>query len=134
MKSEAGCEFVTSQIGFDPKPASSFLAAYQNLCKERGVKPLTVFVSLATTPSPAILSLIESLDVVVPARVRKRLLGSAHIGMESVKIAAETLEKIMARTEEDGVQVPLGVQIEQLGVNNDELSLELLDRVYRILK
>ena len=134
MKSEAGCEFVTSQICFDPGPAVKFLAAYQNLCEKRRVKPLTVFVSLATVPSPTILSLIESLDVVVSPRIRKRLLGSDQMGMESVKVAAEALETIMARTEEDGVQIPLALQIEQLGVNNDELSLELLDRVYPVVK
>ena len=134
MKSEAGCEFVTSQISFDPGPAVKFLTAYQDLCETRRVKPLTVFVSLATIPSPSILTLIESLDVVVPAKVRKRLLGSDQMGKESVRVAAETYETIVTRTEEEGVQIPLALQIEQLGVNNDELSLELLDRVYGVVK
>ena len=134
MKSEAGCKFVTSQICFDPGPAMKFLTAYQNLCEKRRVTPLTVFVSLATIPSPSILSLIESLDVVVPAKVRKRLLGSDQMGKESVKVAAETYETIVTRTEEEDVQIPLALQIEQLGVNNDGLSVELLDRVYRVVK
>jgi len=133
-KAKAGCEFVTSQIAFDPKPALNFLTAYQKLCEKRGTSPLTVFVSLATVPSPTILSLIESLDVVVPAKVRMRLLGSSRMGKESVKVVAEILEFIVARAEEDDFQVPLGLQIEQLGVNNDELSLELLDRVYPAVK
>ena len=134
MKAEAGCEFVTSQIAFDPGSASNFLAAYQELCNKKGAKPLTVFISLATVPSPSILTLIERLDVVVPARVRKRLLGSSRMGAESLKVATEIFETIVARAEDDGLDVPLGLQVEQLGVNNDELSLELLDMIHPTAK
>jgi 5,10-methylenetetrahydrofolate reductase len=130
LKAEAGCDFVTSQITFDPEPASRFLRAYQGLCVETGRDPVTVFVSLATVPSPSILSLLESLDVVIPAGVRKRIVESGDLGKESVKVATEVFQQIIAEAEHDGVKVPLGLQIEQVGVNSGDLSLQLLDSTY----
>jgi 5,10-methylenetetrahydrofolate reductase len=133
LKAEAGCDFVTSQITFDHRPALDFLTSYQELCEETERSPLTVFVSLTTVPSASILSLIEGLDVVIPPRVRKRLIDSRDMGRESLKIAVEILEEIMVQAKQRKVRVPLGLQIEQVGVNNDGLSLELFDRVYPMI-
>lgn len=129
-KAGAGCDFVTSQISFEAGPATRFLREYQALCDKRGTEPLTVFVSLATVPTRSIMSLLEGLDVRVPLVVKERLLGRSDMGRESVKVEAEVLREITEGAERDGLRVPLGVQIEQIGVSNDELSLELLDEVH----
>ena len=133
-KAAAGCDFVTSQITFDPGPAIAFLVAYQGLCDRSWKTPLTVFVSLATVPTPSILALVESLDVSIPSKVRRRLTGSMNMGSESLEVAAETFSAITTLAERAGVKVPLGLQIEQLGVHNDHISLRLLDRVYPLLR
>lgn len=130
IKAQSGCDFVTSQVTFSSEPAIRFLARYRQLCNERGGKPLTVFISLATVPTPNILTLLESLDVTVPSRVRKDLLSSGNIGRESVKVDAEVFMEIVTKVELLGIDVPLGLQVEQIGVNNDRLSLELMDAVY----
>ena len=134
LKAEAGCDFVTSQITFDPEPALDFLSSYQDLCGRTEKEPLTVFVSLTTIPTPSILSLLKRLDVVIPERVTKRLLGSADIGKESLRVAVEVFQRIVEGSEERRVTVPLGLQIEQVGINNDELSLNLLDDVYQTFR
>jgi hypothetical protein len=126
-KAEAGCDFVTSQISFDPKPVTSFLREYQALCERTGRRPLTVFVSVTTVPTPSILKLLESLDVVVPPRVRKAILNGASMGKESVGIATEIIREVVVETEKGNNDVPLGLQIEQVGVNSGTLSLDLLD-------
>lgn len=133
VKAGAGCDFVTSQITFDPEPAVNFLSSYQGLCETTGRKPLTVFISLATVPSPSILSLIESLDVVIPGQVRSRLTGGGDMGRKSLDASTEVFQSIVAGAEERHLQVPLGLQIEQVGVNSGDLALELLDRVYPII-
>jgi len=133
LKANAGCDFVTSQITFEARPALDFLQAYQRLCEKTRSRPLTVFISLATVPSPSILSLMEKLDVPVPKHTRSRLLGSNKMGDESLKIATEVFREIMSRVESDGIEVPLGLQVEQIGVYNDELSLRLLDSLHAVL-
>jgi len=130
LKGEAGCNFVTSQVTFNSEPAVRFLSQYQQYCKEKRTEPLTVFISLATVPSPGILKLLENLDVQIPPRVKKDLLSSDRMGRESVKVATEVFLEIITKLDLMGIKVPLGLQIEQIGVNNDHLSLELLDEVY----
>jgi 5,10-methylenetetrahydrofolate reductase len=133
-KAEAGCDFVTSQIIFDAEPALEFLSSYQRLCDRTGNEPVTVFVSVATVPSKGILSLMERLDVVIPAAVKKRLIGSSHMGRESMEVAAEAFRKVVTVAESRGISVPLGLQIEQVGVSNDTLSLDLLDETFPVIK
>ena len=128
-KARAGCDFVTSQIAFDPRPALGFLASYEDACMVAGVDPVTVFVSLTTVPTLGILSLLESLDVVVPPKLRKRLAGSSSMGKASVDESAKVFDDILAGAEKAGVSVPLGVQVEQVGVNSGGFALDLLDRV-----
>lgn len=134
LKAQAGCDFVTSQITFDPKPALDFLTSYQKVCEETGLNPLTVFVSLTTVPSQSILSLLKSLDVVIPVEVQKRLAATERMGEESLLIAAEVFQAIVEGAERAGLGVPLGLQVEQIGVNSDAFSLRLLDRTYATLK
>ena len=129
-KAEAGCDFVTSQITFDPAQALSFLAENRGLCDETRSVPLTVFVSLTTVPTPSILSLIEGLDVVIPPSVRRRLASSGDMGRESVNVAAVVFLRVVSESDRRGDGVPLGLQVEQVGVNSAELSLELLDKVH----
>ena len=133
LKGKAGCDFVTSQITFDAESALGFLASYQELCDAKGRDPLTVFVSITTVPSPSILALLEGLDVVIPADARKALLGSADMGRESARVAAKVFRDVVAGAERLGVRVPLGLQVEQVGVNSGDLSLELLDSVYPMI-
>ena len=133
IKADAGCDFVTSQITFEAQPVLDFLQAYQDLCEKSGSSPLTVFVSLATVPSSSILALIEKLDVLVPERVKRRLLGSESVGQESLRVATEIFQEIISEAERLKLDVPLGLQIEQIGVYNDEPSLRLLDNLYPML-
>lgn len=132
-KARAGCEFVTSQLVFDPAPALDFLTSYSQLCQDRGTNPLTVFVSLASIPTPSILSLVEGLDVLIPPKVKRRMVSSGTMGVESLKVAVEVLGTILSGSEERRLRVPLGVQVEQIGVNSAEQSLELLDHVHAAL-
>lgn len=134
LKADAGCDFVTSQITFESKPAVDFFRAYQVLCEETEKRPVTVFVSIATVPSPSILTLLESLDVVIPAEVRRRLTRSRDMGMESIRVASEVFDQIASSLKDEGVKTPIGLQIEQVGVNSGQLSLELLNATYPILK
>lgn len=133
LKAKAGCDFVTSQITFDPSQVFDFLESYQALCAEQGAKPLTVFISLTTVPTLGILSLLEDLDVFIPSGVRRRLQGGGNMGEKSVEIATEVFNQVIAALEKRENRVPIGLQIEQVGVKNDELSMDLLDRVYGLL-
>ena len=134
VKGSRGCEFVTSQINFDAPAAVDCLASYQELCEKTDATPMTVFLSIATVASRSILSILERLDVFFPPGVKKRLLLADDIGRESAKVAGEVFLNIMESLERKQVRVPLGLQIEQIGVNSEEPTLALLDKVYQDFK
>ncbi len=129
-KSKAGCDFVTSQISLDSEPALRFLSSYQELCEATGNAPLTVFISLTTIPTTSILSLVESLDVDVLPHVKSKLVHGEKMGKASVDVSAEVFQEIISGAEKRHISVPLGLQVEQVGVNSGDLALELLDRIY----
>ncbi|HEV2139138.1 MAG TPA: hypothetical protein VGR53_09880 [Nitrososphaerales archaeon] len=130
VKGSRGCDFVTSQINFDASAAADCLAPYQDLCERTGVSPMTVFLSMSAVPSKSILSLLERLDVVFPPPVRKRLVQASDIAMESVKVATEVFMGMLESLERRDVEVPIGLQVEQIGVRSEELTLELLDNIH----
>jgi hypothetical protein len=134
VKGSRGCEFVTSQINFDAPAAVDCLASYQDLCEKTGATPMTVFLSIAAVPTRSILSLLERLDVVFPPGLKKRLLHADDIGRESAKVAGEVFLDITESLERRRIRVPLGLQVEQIGVKSEELALELLDKVYQDFK
>ena len=134
IKASLGCDFVTSQINFEPGPAIRFLSTYDKLCRKTGVKPLTVFISLTTVPSTRIMSLLEGLDVRIAPSTKKNIEQSVDMGRESLKVAAEALRRIVTEVEKNDVEVPIGLHVEQVGVNNSELSMELLEATYGVIK
>jgi hypothetical protein len=52
------------------------------------------------------------------------------MGAESVRIAKEVFSEMSVSPEHLSVHVPIGLQVEQVGVKSEQLTLELLDRVY----
>lgn len=134
LKQKAGCDFFTSQIVFESEPALKFLREYQSLCGQMGTNPRTIFISITTVPSPSIVTLLEALDVAIPPKKKRELLVSPDMGRYSVHMARDVFGEIISGVERDGTRVPLGLQIEQVGVNSGDLSLELLDAVYPIFR
>ncbi|MDA4126967.1 MAG: hypothetical protein OK452_07170, partial [Thaumarchaeota archaeon] len=134
IKASRGCDFVTSQINFDASDAVDCLSSYQDLCDKTGTIPMTVFLSIAAVPSQSILSLLERLDVVLPPRVSKRILQADDMGRESVKVATEVFREMLGSLERRHISVPVGMQVEQIGVRSEQLTMELLDNLYQDFK
>lgn len=136
IKARNGCKFVTSQIVYDAPTAIRFLERYNTYCGSKNEKPLTVLISLAPISSPTLLNLlIEKLDVYIPKNAVKDLLKDPdRIGEKSIEISKSILYKIVSYVRENGINVPLGLQIEQIGLKNYGLALKLLDKTYEVIK
>lgn len=136
IKARHGCRFVTSQISFDSKPPLEFLAKYAALCQRTKERPVTVFISLSTIKTPGILSLLtEKLEVRVPDAVKKRLQEDPdRMGRTSIDASTEFFSEMVESIKTGKIGIPIGLHIEQVGVGSADLSLELLDRTYPLLK
>jgi 5,10-methylenetetrahydrofolate reductase len=133
-KTQKCCDFLTSQITYDSEPASNFITSYQAACEKAEVQPATVFVRLSTIQSEGIMELMDKLDVRIPLVKRKRILQGNNPGRASVEVAAEVFGEVIDCLEKSGAKIPIGLQVEQVGVNSADLTLELLDRAYPVLK
>ncbi|HEV2225548.1 MAG TPA: hypothetical protein VGR56_01940, partial [Nitrososphaerales archaeon] len=129
-KGSRGCDFVTSQIVFDSSAAADCLASYQDLCERTGQIPMTVFLSISAVSTKSILSLLELLDVVFPPAVRRRLTQASDIARESLKVSGDVFRGVLESLERMRVEIPIGLQVEQIGVRSEQLTLELLDSVH----
>ncbi len=134
VKGSRGCDFATSQINFDASAAADCLTSYQDLCERTDVNPMTTFLSISAVPTQSILSLLERLDVFFPPKVKKRMLQASDIAKESVQVATEVFMEIMETLERRHVEIPIGLQVEQIGVTSEQLTLELLENVYTEFK
>ena len=136
IKARHGCRFVTSQIIFDAKVPLEFLAKYAAHCEQGREKPVTIFISLSTVKSLGILSLLtDVLEVQMPDQIKKKLQREPDkMGKLSVEISTEIFARIIEWIKSNRIDIPIGLHIEQVGTNSDDVSLELLDRTYAILK
>ncbi len=136
IKARHGCRFVTGQISFDSRAPIDFFTGYKAHCEKSGERPISVFVSLSTIKSEGILSLFtERLEVYVPEETTKKLLRDLdRMGELSLEISPEVFSEIVESIKSNRIDVPVGLHIEQVGKNSADLSLELLDRTYPILK
>ncbi|HLC59709.1 MAG TPA: hypothetical protein VJH34_04255 [archaeon] len=139
IKAKHGCRFVTSQIIFDSKDASDFFSKYKDYHIATSEDPITVFISLSTIASEKVLDLMGYLGVYISDDFRKELKANySKMGELSVEHSVKVLGEIIDSMREKGSHkyIPIGLQIEQVGSNgkSTDLSLELLDRTYGIIK
>lgn len=136
IKARYGCRFVTSQINYDSIAAIKFLTNYANYCKQTRGRPVTVFVSLSSIKSLSILSLLtEGLEVYIPSEIRRTLQQEPdRIGELSVDTATEVFSEIIDSMKSNKIDIRIGLHIEQVSIAGADLSLELLDRTYPLLK
>ncbi len=124
-KTKSGCNFFTTQIILDPSPVVSLLENYDKECKRQGMGPSPFFLSFAPASDIDDVEFLEWLDVDVPLAVEKRLVGSARMGEESIKVAGEIFSDILSHVKAKNIGVPISLNIEQVSHHNFELAEEM---------
>ena len=126
----AGAEFFLSQIYYDADSMASTIAAYGRACRQAGIEPARLFLSLVPVISPPTARLLAK--VINPGRRLPEpaaAIPAAAVGTSAV----DFLQDLLAATLEAGTAagVPLGVSIGHVTERNVRLSLELLAAVGR---
>jgi 5,10-methylenetetrahydrofolate reductase len=135
-KTISGAQFFTTQMLFDHRQIIQVLSEYGSLCQEAGIKPATVLLSFAPLKSTADLNLLDFLGVDLPERVKESILEGGSIDAtahRSLMNALSVYKEIIVSLEKKKVDVPLGVNIEQLTKSNLPLSVNMLDTFARII-
>jgi 5,10-methylenetetrahydrofolate reductase len=127
-KTRAGARFFTTQIVFDPTATSRLVAEYDVLCRQAGLPPAAVLVSVAPLADETDAEFVRWLGADIPDATERAILNGedGKAADRSVERAVSLWEAIERSGREASVEVPLGVNVEQLSQRHLESAAEML--------
>lgn len=132
-KAESGIEFFTTQIIYETSAVKKLLKKYWKLCKKSGVKAKMIFLSFAPITSRKDIELLLWLGVKIPKKTLNKLLtGWLGMAERSIQICQQILQEILEFVKKEGIDIPLGINVEHINRHNFELSFLLLKRLSNI--
>jgi len=126
-KSQNGIEFFTSQVIYEAENTQKLLRSYYKRCREVGVEPQRIFLSFAPVSSRRDLDFLKWLGVEVPAAVEREILnGWIGAAWRSIHVAERIWQAILEYVADEGIEVPLGLNIEHVMKHNFEISRDMV--------
>ena len=128
-KTRAGASFFTTQIVFDADSTFAMLREYDLLCRHASLAPVPVLLSFAPLVDEPDAEFIRWLGADVPEGVERAILEGDDGGAvrRSVEQALEVWSSVAERARSGGVEVPLGVNVEQISARHLEDARTFLD-------
>jgi 5,10-methylenetetrahydrofolate reductase len=119
-KTRAGASFFTTQIVFDADAAFQMVRQYDLLCRQASLVPVAVLLSFAPLVDEQDAEFVRWLGADVPEAAEHAILEGEDGGaaQRSVDRALEVWESVTRRASEVGLEVPLGVNVEQISVRH----------------
>ena len=134
-KGSNGIEFFTSQVLYDSTKTKKMLKYYHEICKKNNVLPRRILLSFAPVSSEDNINFLKWLGVEIPQRTEKRLKqDNGKMSNESLKIASEILNDILANNEKLGITVPIGLNVEHIMSYNFQSSINMLQELSKIYR
>jgi 5,10-methylenetetrahydrofolate reductase len=119
-KTRAGASFFTTQIVFDAESTFTMVREYDLLCRLASLAPVPVLLSFAPLVDDQDAEFIRWLGADVPEPVERAILEGDDGGAvrRSVERALEVWTSVVERSRSAGVEVPLGVNVEQISARH----------------
>ena len=126
-KTQAGCDFFTTQVLFAAEPMATVLRAYGKRCAAQGLKPATVLLSFAPVSDFQDLEFLAWLGASVTPRTEEALAASDErsLGRSSLELARTLWSHLSAAALQSRPAVPLGVNIEEVSLHNFDLAVQM---------
>jgi 5,10-methylenetetrahydrofolate reductase len=128
-KTKNGCSFFTTQVLFESKNVISLLEKYDESCKEQKIPPATYYLSFAPISNIFDLEFCRWLGANIPAEVENKLLKSPSTAEFSIELACTIFTEIFIFSKQNGLTVPLGINIEPLTQQNIEIAAEMMKKM-----
>ncbi|HXW66778.1 MAG TPA: hypothetical protein VEL82_02715 [Thermoplasmata archaeon] len=121
-KTRAGATFFTTQIVFDADATGRLLQQYDLLCRQASLPAAPVLVSTAPLVDEQDAEFVRWLGADVPEAAERAILEGDETGAaeRSVARSLEVWDEVVERTERAGLEVPLGVNVEQISARHLE--------------
>ncbi len=130
FKTIAGAEFFTTQMLFDSERIAQLISDYGHLCEVAGLKPATVILGFAPLKGVADLNLLDFLGVDLPDSAKDYILDSGEpsgTSRRSILNSLRIYHRVLSVLEDQGIGVPIGVNVEQLTKSNFSSSISMLE-------
>lgn len=120
QKSRSGAAFFTTQIVFDGESALRMLREYDLLCRQAGVAPATVLLSVAPVADEGDAEFVRWLGADIPEAAERAILNGdeSGAGPRSIERALAVWRGVLRGVAHDGIEVPIGVNVEQISVRH----------------
>jgi len=119
-KTRAGAAFFTTQIVFDAEATFQMVRQYDLLCRQASLAPVPVLLSVAPLVDEQDAEFVRWLGADVPEAVERAILEGDErdaVG-RSVARTLALWTAVSDRSRDAGVEVPLGVNVEQISVRH----------------
>ncbi len=128
-KTRAGASFFTTQIVFDADSTFGMVRQYDLLCRHASLPPAPVLLSFAPLVDDQDAEFIRWLGADVPEAVERAILEGEDGGnlRRSVDRALEVWTTVAERCRSADVEVPLGVNVEQISARHLDDARTFLD-------
>jgi len=126
-KTQAGCDFFTSQVLFEAEPMATVLRAYGRRCAAQGIEPATFLLSFAPVSDYQDIEFLVWLGATVTPRTEEALLASVEpgSGLPSFDRARTLWSQLRAAAALSRPPVPLGVNVEMISTHNFDLAVQM---------
>jgi 5,10-methylenetetrahydrofolate reductase len=119
-KTRAGAAFFTTQLVFDADATYQMVRQYDLLCRQASLAPVPVLLSFAPLADDQDAEFVRWLGADVPEAVERAILegddgDAVRRGLERV---LDVWDTVSGRVRETGVEVPLGVNVEQISARH----------------
>lgn len=128
QKTRAGAGFFTTQIVFDGDSVLRMLREYDRLCRQGGFPPAPVLVSVAPIGDEGDAEFVRWLGADIPEAAERAILGGddALAGARSIERALGVYRAVRDGVRSEGIEVPLGVNVEQISPRHLGTAAEML--------
>ena len=127
-KTRVGASFFTTQIVFDAAQTIEMVRQYDLLCRQAAIPPAAVLVSFAPLADEQDIEFIRWLGADIPDAVEEELLEGedSEILRRSERRALEVWQRILRAVRAEGIEAPLGVNVEQVSARHLDAAGHLL--------
>lgn len=119
-KTRAGAAFFTTQIVFDADATFRMVQQYDRLCRQASLAAAPVLLSFAPLVDEQDAEFVRWLGADVPEAAERAILEGDEGGAveRTVARALEVWESVRDRVHAESVEVPLGVNVEQISARH----------------
>jgi 5,10-methylenetetrahydrofolate reductase len=127
-KQRSGASFFTTQIVFDGALVLRMLQEYDLLCRQSGLAPATTIVSVAPLADEGDAEFVRWLGADIPDAAERSILNGDETaaGERSIQQALKVWEEILRGIRKLELEVPVGVNVEQISQRHLATAGEML--------